>query len=191
MDGTSTIDVGGLLVPDAGPVFLGALAVHVVAGLVAIGSGAIACTARKQRGRHPTAGRVYWYALAVVFATASVLAAVRWRQDAHLAAIAAVAFGSATAGRWVRRRLPPSRITWHAWAMAGSYIALFTGFYVDNGPQLPGWDRLPHVTYWVLPAAVGVPLCRWALARQHAVATRPADGTGRPDRLTGPADRTG
>ena len=29
--------------------------------------------------------------------------------------------------------------------MAASYVALLTGFYVDNGPQLPLWDRLPTV----------------------------------------------
>jgi hypothetical protein len=29
---------------------------------------------------------------------------------------------------------------------------LLTGFHVDNGRQLPLWDRLPHWTYWVLPA---------------------------------------
>jgi hypothetical protein len=49
-------------------------------------------------------------------------------------------------------------MAWHGCAMAGSYVALFTGFYVDNGPQLPVWDRLPHLLYWLLPAAVGAPL---------------------------------
>jgi hypothetical protein len=39
--------------------------------------------------------------------------------------------------------------------MGGSYIALLTGFYVDNGPNLPLWDHLPHWTYWTLPATEG------------------------------------
>jgi hypothetical protein len=49
--------------------------------------------------------------------------------------------------------------------MAGSYVALLTGFYVDNGPRLPLWDRLPHLAYWLLPAAVGIPLTWRALRR--------------------------
>ncbi|MEV7628061.1 hypothetical protein [Actinoplanes sp. NPDC089786] len=53
--------------------------------------------------------------------------------------------------------------------MAGSYTALLTGFYVDNGPQLPLWDRLPHLSYWLLPAAVAIPLTWRALARNNAV----------------------
>jgi hypothetical protein len=49
--------------------------------------------------------------------------------------------------------------------MGGSYIALLTGFYVDNGPFLPLWNRLPHLTYWLLPSLVGVPLIQVALRR--------------------------
>jgi hypothetical protein len=60
-------------------------------------------------------------------------------------------------------------MVWHGCAMAGSYVALFTGFYVDNGPQLPLWDRLPHLTYWLLPAAMGAPLTWWALRRNGAL----------------------
>jgi hypothetical protein len=33
----------------------------------------------------------------------------------------------------------------------------------------PVWDRLPHFAYWLLPAAVGVPLTRWALVRNGAL----------------------
>jgi hypothetical protein len=49
--------------------------------------------------------------------------------------------------------------------MGGSYIALLTGFYVDNGPFLPLWDRLPHLTYWLLPSLIGIPLIWLALRR--------------------------
>jgi hypothetical protein len=55
--------------------------------------------------------------------------------------------------------------------MGGSFAALLTGFYVDNGPQLPLWNRLPHVVYWLLPTAVATVLIRRALRR---FATRPA-----------------
>jgi hypothetical protein len=59
------------------------------------------------------------------------------------------------------------------------YIALFTGFYVDNGPNLPVWDRLPSLAYWVLPSLVGVPLILRALARRRLVVFRRAP-RGRP-----------
>jgi len=165
MDQQLAIDVAGLHIPDAGPVFLATLAVHVLAGVAAVVSGALAATAAKRPGRHPRAGRAYLYAITAVFATASVLAALRWRQDWRLFLIAGVACGLAWFGRSARRRRRDGWMTWHGSAMAGSYAALFTGFYVDNGPQLPLWDRLPHLTYWLLPAAVALPLTWRALRR--------------------------
>jgi hypothetical protein len=168
------VNIGGLRIPDAGPVFLAALAVHVAAGATAVVAGILATTARKQPGRHPKAGVVYLYAIGTVFITATVMAALRWRHDWHLFVIAMVAFGLAASGWWTRRRRPPRWMAWHGSAMAGSYVALFTGFYVDNGPQLPLWNRLPHLAYWFIPAAIGVPLTWRALVRNRAVGHRPA-----------------
>jgi hypothetical protein len=162
-------DIGGIHVPDAGPVFLAALGLHVAAGATAIVAGALAASARKRPGRHPRAGTVYLGSVAVVFVTATVMAVLRWRHDWHLFLIAVVAFALAVAGWWVRRRRPRRWMAWHGSAMAGSYVALFTGFYVDNGAQLPLWRELPHLLYWLLPAAVGVPLTWWALVRNRAV----------------------
>jgi peptidoglycan/LPS O-acetylase OafA/YrhL len=124
-------------------VFLAALAVHIGAGVSAVVAGLLAASARKRAGRHPRAGVVYLCGIGVVFATATVMAAIRWRQDSPLFVIAAVAFGLAMAGWWARRRRPRRWLAWHGCTMA--YIALFTGFYVDNGPQLPLWNRLPHL----------------------------------------------
>src|SRR4051812_29353302 len=126
--GGGTIHIGGLAVPDAGALFLGALALHVIAASTAVVAGLVAATARKGAGRHPAAGRVYLLSIAVVFATATVMATVRWREDPHLFVVALTAFGSALAGWWARRRRPRRWTAWHAAAMATSYIALFTGF---------------------------------------------------------------
>jgi hypothetical protein len=170
----SPTNVLGLHVPSAGPVFFVVLLVHIVAAMTCVVAGALAATARKRPGRHPRAGRVYLSGLGLVFVTATVLAVIRWRHDAHLFGIAVVAFGLGLYGWRSRRRRRPGWERHHAAGMGGSYIALLTGFYVDNGPQLAGWRLLPHWSYWLIPAAVGVPLIVWALHRFHAgISTRP------------------
>lgn len=151
-------DLLGLPIPDAGPVFAAALAGHIAAGLTAVVSGALAATAPKRPHRHPRTGRVYLWALGGVAATATVMAAIRWRQDAHLFVIAVVAAGLGWSGYRARRRHRRGWPVRHAIGMGGSYIALLTGFYVDNGPFLPLWNRLPDLAFWVLPSAVGAPL---------------------------------
>ena len=180
----SGIDLLGVPIPDAGPVFAGALVVHIAAGLTAVGAGTLAATARKQPGRHPRAGRVYLLALGVVVATATVLAAIRWAEDAYLFVIAVVASGLGLYGYLARRRHRPGWPARHGIGMGGSFIALLTGFYVDNGRFLPVWSLLPHITYWLLPSLVGVPLIGLALRRfrhRPASAQRPGDVPPRPE----------
>jgi hypothetical protein len=90
----------------------------------------------------------------------SVMSVIRWSHNAHLFAIGAAAFALALAGYLSRRRRPHLHIAGLGGSrrrrpgLAGSYLALFTGFYVGNGPHLPGWDRLPAWTYWVLPSLI-------------------------------------
>lgn len=54
----------------------------------------------------------------------------------------------------------------HLVAMGCSYVALLTGFYVDNGPHLPLWQYLPDWSFWVLPSLVGLPII-WAAVRRR------------------------
>ena len=54
------------------------LTVHVLAGLTAVITGAIAALARKGSARHIRVGRWYYRAVTAVFATATALAAMRW-----------------------------------------------------------------------------------------------------------------
>ena len=86
------------------PAFLAFLALHVLAGLTAVLTGAIAALARKGSPRHIRAGRWFYRAITVVFATAIALAAMRWRQDYDLFLIGAAAFTAATIGYQHRRR---------------------------------------------------------------------------------------
>jgi hypothetical protein len=158
-------EILGLPIPDAGPVFAVALVIHVACGLTAVVAGTLAATARKRPGRHPRAGRVYLWAVGGIFATATVMAAIRWHENAHLFVIAVVAAGSAGYGYRARRRQRPGWPVRHGIGMGASFIALLTGFYVDNGPFLPVWDRLPSLAYWLLPAIVGIPLTWRAIHR--------------------------
>jgi hypothetical protein len=146
------------------PVFLAFLAVHVLAGLTAVVTGAAAALARKGSPRHIRAGRWYYRAITAVFATATILAAMRWRQDYYLFILGAVAFGAATVGYLHRRRHRPGD-TGHIVGMGGAYVTMLTAFYVDNGPHLPLWDRLPAWAFWLLPGAIGAPLIVRAVRR--------------------------
>jgi hypothetical protein len=150
------------------PVFLAFLAVHVAAGLTAVGTGAIAALTQKGSPRHVRAGRWFYRAIAGVFITAAALTIMRWRQDYHLLIIGTVAFTAATIGYLHRRRHRPGD-TGHILGMGIGYVAMLTAFYVDNGPHLPLWDRLPPLTFWFLPAAVGAPIItRAVLTRRRA-----------------------
>jgi hypothetical protein len=144
------------------PVFLAFLAVHVLAGLTAVVTGAVAAMVRKGSPRHIRAGRWYYLAITVVFVTATVLAAMRWRQDYYLFIIGAVAFTAATIGYQHRRRHRPGD-TGHIAGMGIAYVAMLTAFYVDNGPHLPLWDRLPAFMFWLLPSAIGAPIIARAI----------------------------
>ncbi|HEY6278163.1 MAG TPA: hypothetical protein VIX86_17745 [Streptosporangiaceae bacterium] len=180
----TTSRVLGTEVGSAAPVFLAFLAVHVLAGLTAVTSGAAAALARKGSPRHIRAGRWYYRAIATVFGTATVLAALRWRQDAYLFVIGAVAFTAATIGYLHRRRHRPGD-GGHIAGMGISYVAMLTAFLVDNGPHLPLWDRLPRLAFWLLPPAVGAPVIIRAIyrarraRRARAPAVRP-DGARSP-----------
>jgi hypothetical protein len=166
----------GIPIPSRDPLFLGALALHVMAGLAAVVSGVLAMLAAKGRGRHANAGTVYFWCLAAIFTTAAVLSAMRWAEDYHLYLLGALAFGSGLLGRLAAARHWDLRF--HVALMGTSYIVMLTAFYVDNGPNLPVWRQLPHLAYWTVPAFVGVPIILWVFARhpllQSGAPRRPA-----------------
>jgi hypothetical protein len=163
------ITIGGIPLPSDAPLFLALIALHIVAGLTAVISGAIAILSRKRPGRHPQAGTVYYWALAVVFVTMSALAFSRWSQDYHLFILGLLSFVAATIGRTARRQLWPSWPRIHMTGMAASYILMITAFYVDNGPNLPLWRALPPLAFWILPTLIGAPVLINALLRHPLV----------------------
>jgi uncharacterized membrane protein len=159
--------VFGLPIPEEGALFDAALTFHIAAGLTCVITGVLAATAPKRPGRHTLSGRIFFWSLAVVFISSTTMATLRFAQDWHLLVIGTVAFGAGCLGYLARRRRRPGWLRVHIPAMGGAYIALFTGFYVDNGPHLPVWDRLPALAYWTVPSLVGMPLILRALARRR------------------------
>ena len=122
------------------PVTLGfglLLVVHIPAGMTGVVTGAVALLSRKQRGRHPLFGEVYFWALAVVFVTATGMAFMRWEHSAYLFVLGCIAFVFGSSGYAARKRRWPGWLTTHMIGMSLSYIVLLTAFYVDNGPKLP------------------------------------------------------
>jgi hypothetical protein len=166
-----SIVIAGIPLPSDSPLFLRLVGVHVVFGVVCVVAGAIAMLSRKGRGRHTEAGTIYYWSLSVVFVTSTAIAAMRWAEDYHLFALGLLCFSSASLGKWAQRIRPLSGLAVHIAAMGASYVLLLTAFYLDNGPNLPLWRELPHIAFWLLPAAVGLPLIVYALMRHPLMQT--------------------
>ncbi len=115
--------------------------------------------------------------------TAAALAAMRWAQDYYLLIIGAVAFTAATIGYLHRRRRRPGD-TGHIAGMGIGYTAMLTAFYVDNGPHLPLWDRLPTPAFWILPSVIAAPVITRAILRAGRTSRRGAAGGRGPRSLT-------
>jgi hypothetical protein len=167
MDGITTI--AGIEIPSTDPVFLSIVAIHIPLGVLSVVTGAIAMLSAKAPGRHPRFGTIYYWSVAAVFASATILSVMRWANNYHLFVLGLLAFSAAHLGRAARRRRWRGWARWHITAMGSSYVLLLTAFYVDNGKQLPLWKELPVWTYWTLPALVGTPIIVWALLGHRVV----------------------
>ena len=164
-----TITVAGIEMPSVSPLFLAVVGFHVVVGAVAVIAGIAAMLSKKQPGRHPRFGTVYFWCLSAVFASATLLSVVRWAEDYHLFILGTLSFGTACVGRTARRQRWRGWAKWHITSMGLSYILLLTAFYVDNGHSLPLWRDLPTIAYWLVPGAIGIPLIVYALLRHPLV----------------------
>jgi hypothetical protein len=145
--------------------FAALLLLHIPAALTGVVTGGVAAVSAKRRGRHPAFGTVYYWALAAVFLSAAGMALLRWTEDRHLFVLGTISFGVASVGYVARKVRWRGWTSFHILGMSLSYIVLLTAFYVDNGPHLPVWDRLPAIAYWTLPSLVGLPLLVRAVRR--------------------------
>jgi hypothetical protein len=156
--------LAGIEVPSADPAFLAIVfGVHIPIGIVCVAIGAAAMLSRKRRGRHSRLGTIYFWCLLVLFVSAALLSFMRWRENDHLFALGSLSFACAWIGRTALRHRWPYWVRVHIAGMGLSYLLMLIAFYVDNGRQLPVWKDLPHFLYWLIPAAVGIPLIARAL----------------------------
>ena len=150
------------------------LVVHGLAGLTTGITGVITFRVPKGPGRHHRWGQRYLGAYSVVFLTATVLSVQRWESDAYLFFLAVLGYGFALVGYtarrfrqtfWVRRVLGAQWVIVHIVGMIGSYVVLWTAFYVDNAHLIPGLNQLPSLIFWVLPSLISLPFIAFSLTR--------------------------
>jgi cell division protein FtsW (lipid II flippase) len=162
-------DILGIQIPSTDPVFLTIVGFHILIGLACVISGAVAIFSRKGRGRHSRFGALYFWLLAVLFGSASILSLMRWTDDYHLFILGLLSFMSAIFGRSAARghwrRWPRLHLT----GMGLSYIVMLTAFLVDNGKFLPVWRELPPHALWFVPSLIGLPFLIHALLRHPVV----------------------
>jgi hypothetical protein len=63
------------------------------------------------------------------------------------------------------RLLEKQWIIAHIVGVIGSYIVLWTAFYVDNAHLIPGLNQLPPLTFWILPTLIGIPFIIVSISR--------------------------
>jgi hypothetical protein len=153
--GGETTIVAGIEIPSIDPVFL--------AVVLGCAIGAIAMLSHKRRGRHSKFGTIYFWCLLMLFASATFLSLMSWDENYHLLILGAMSFACAWGGRTALRQRWPYCVRLHIAGMGLSYVLMLIAFYVDNGKQLPPWNDPPHLMYWLIPIAVGIPLIVRAL----------------------------
>jgi len=116
--------------------------------------------------------RSYYWCLAVLVASATGLSVVRWAENHHLFTLGILSLIAATVGRTALRQRWRSWVKVHITGMGLSYILMLTAFYVDNGKNLPLWRELPQIAFWLLPAAIGIPLIVRALVKHPLARSR-------------------
>jgi len=154
--------------------FLLPLVVHALAAMTTGVTGVITFSRPKRSGRHPKWGVRYLWAYTIVFLTAIILSVQHWPTDAYLVVLATIGYSFALGGYgarrfrqkpMVRRMLGKQWISAHIFGMIGSYVVLWTAFYVDNARLFPGLKELPILTFWVLPTMIALPFLVVSLSR--------------------------
>ncbi len=159
-------DLFGIPVPSTDKVFLAFVVIHILIGVSCVIVGFVAMLAVKTSPRHRKFGSLYFWLMVAAFITIVTLSLMRWQHNIHLFTIGVLAFGFAYAGKTIAKSQPKNWTRLHTICMGMSYVLLLTGFYVDNGKNLPFWRLFPQWSFYVLPSLVGMPVIIRAL-RKH------------------------
>lgn len=158
-----TTDIFGIPVPSTDKVFLTFIVVHILISLVCLISGMLAMLSEKGGKKHSIYGKVYFWSMLSAFATVIILSILGWPDNIHLLSIGILAASSTYLGERLAKLHPRNWTRLHTIYMGLSYIFLLTGFYVDNGKNLPLWKVFPQWFFWVFPAFIGIPIIYKAL----------------------------
>ena len=163
------------------------LIVHILAGLTTGITGIVMFSLSKRREGHQRWESGYVLAYSVVFLTVTLLAVQQWQADAYLFLLAVIGYGLALGGYAVRRFWQEPQVAdvlgkpWvvvHIVGMIGSYVVLWTAFFVDNGHRIPGLNQLPPLTFWALPSLIGLAFLVVSLSRVAPKRIEPARRPG-------------
>jgi uncharacterized membrane protein len=154
----ASTDLFGIPVPSTDRVFLTFVVIHIMISLVCVISGFLAMLANKGGKRHSIYGKVYFWSMLSAFATVVILSIMRWPHNIHLLSIGILAAASVYLGWRLAKKQSTNWTRLHTIFMGLSYIFLLTGFYVDNGKNLPFWRLFPQWFFWVFPTTVGLPI---------------------------------
>ena len=165
-------DLFGIPIPSTDKVFVGIVVVHILISLVAVVTGALAMFAHKTSLRHKKNGNIYFLSMSFAFITVVILSLMRWSHNFNLLVIGILAFSTTVAGRTFAKTKRNGWALLHLIFMGASYILLLTGFYVDNGKNLPFWRTLPHWSMYVFPSIVGIPIIIRVMMRHPLIKKR-------------------
>ncbi|KAA5542022.1 hypothetical protein [Adhaeribacter rhizoryzae] len=155
----------GVPVPSDNKLFLAIIVIHIVLGLICIISGMVAMLSQKTTKIHATAGKTYYWGMTVLFITVVITSLMRWPFNTHLLIVGTVAYALTFVGQRVAKSHRPNWTRLHTVSMGLSFVLLLTGFYVDNGKNLPFWNQFPQLFFWLFPAAIGIPIIVYVFYR--------------------------
>ena len=148
----------GIPVPSDDKVFLIFIVLHIISGIICTVSGIVAMLARKRKGTHSRAGKIYYGGMTALFITIIITSVMRWPFNNHLLVVGTCAYLLTLSGQRLAKNHRPGWTRLHTLCMGASFVLLMTGFYVDNGKNLPFWNQFPPLFFWIFPAAVGIPV---------------------------------
>lgn len=148
----------GIPVPSENKVFLAVIVVHIVLGLICTISGIVAMLSDKTKKTHPVAGKTYFWAMTLLFISIIVASVMRWPFNIHLLIVGTLAYACVFTGRLIIKKYRYKKTRQHTVLMGFSFVLLMTGFYVDNGKNLPFWNQFPQLFFWFFPSVIGIPV---------------------------------